>query len=147
MTVIDIKYIYSLKIVNRGIVRAIKDIEKVQDNMNGFINHENNYIRHEYNLLREKMIKIFRELRKIEESQNFTDSLLSLEMLKKEMTDIDTIANGRLDGMIRERQIDTKMATSLINDSIYIYNVANRLLEFAETVWADNEILREYNNN
>ncbi len=147
MTVIDIKYIYSLKIVNRGIVRAIKDIEKIQDNMNGFINHENNYIRHEYNLLREKMIKIFRELRKIEESQNFTDSLLSLEMLKKEMTDIDTIANGRLDGMIRERQIDTKMATSLINDSIYIYNVANRLLEFAETVWADNEILREYNNN
>ena len=115
--------------------------------MNGFINHENNYIRHEYNLLREKMIKIFRELRKIEESQNFTDSLLSIEMLKKEMTDIDTIANGRLDGMIRERQIDTKMATSLINDSIYIYNVANRLLEFAETVWADNEILREYNNN
>jgi len=147
MTVIDIKYIYSLKIVNRGMVRAIKDIEKIQDNMNSFIYNENNYIRHEYNLLREKMIKIFRELRKIEESQNFTDSLLSLEMLKKEMADIDTIANGRLDRMIREGQIDTKMATSLINDSMYIYNVANRLLEFAETVWADNEILREYNNN
>jgi phosphate:Na+ symporter len=147
MTVIDIKYIYSLKIVNRGMVRAIKDIEKIQDNINSFIHHENNYIRHEYNLLREKMIKIFRELRKIEESQNFTDSLLSLEMLKKEMADIDTIANGRLDRMIREGQIDTKMATSLINDSMYIYNVANRLLEFAETVWADNEILREYNNN
>ncbi len=147
MAVADSKYIYSLKIVNRGMVRAIKDIEKIQENMNTFINHENNYVRHEYNFLREKIIKILRELKQVKESKNFTESLLAIEILKGEMADIDIIANGRLDGMIRAGQVDTKMATSLINDSIYIYNVANRLLEFAETVWADNEILREYNNN
>jgi phosphate:Na+ symporter len=147
MGVKDSKYIYSLKIVNRGMVRAIKDIEKVQENINVFISHKNIAIRDEYNFLRGKLIKILRELHKVENiKDNFTEAILSIEVLKEEMKDIDIVENGRIDKLIRENLIDTKMATSLINDSIYIYNVANRLIEFAETVWADNEILREYDS-
>ena len=143
----DAKYIYSLKIVNRGMVRAIKDIEKVQRNFNLYIKHENEYIRNEYNNLRKKIVYLLRELKKISEMKNPTEAILAVETLKEELRDIDTIENGRIDQLIRENKIDTKMATSLINDSVYIYNVANRLLEFAETVWANNEILREYDED
>jgi phosphate:Na+ symporter len=143
----DSKYIYSLKIVNRGMVRAIKSIEKVQKNVNTFINHDNIAIRNEYNFLRGKIITILRELQKVRDLQdNFSEAILLIEILKESAKDIDSINNGRIDDLIRKDLIDTKMATSLINDSIYIYNVANRLIEFAETVWADNEILREYDN-
>jgi len=143
----DAKYVYSLKIVNRGIVRAIKDIEKVQDNFNIYINHKNEDIRKEYNYLRKKIITLLRELKRVEEMNNFTDAILAIEVLKEDMKDIDIVENGRIDELIRGNKIDSKMTTSLINDSIYIYNVANRLLEFAETVWANNEVLREYEEN
>ena len=128
-------------------VRAIKDIEKVQRNFNLYIKHENEYIRNEYNNLRKKIVYLLRELKKISEMNNPTEAILAVETLKEELKDIDTIENGRIDQLIRENKIDAKMATSLINDSVYIYNVANRLLEFAETVWANNEILREYDED
>jgi phosphate:Na+ symporter len=144
----DSKYIYSLKIANRGVVRAIKDIEKVQDNFNIYINHANESIRNEYNFLRKKIVTLLRELRRIENMEaDFTEAILTIEVLKDNMKDIDIVENGRIDELIRDQKIDSKMTTSLINDSIYIYNVSNRLLEFAETVWADNEILREYDED
>jgi len=144
----DSKYIYSLKIVNRGMVRAIKDIEKVQNNFNLYINHKNEIIRDEYNTLREKLIHILREISRVEKmGYNFSEAIFTLEVLKESMHKIDIVKNGRIDKLIRDGQIDSEMTTSLINDSIYTYNVANRLIEFSETVWADSEILREYDED
>jgi phosphate:Na+ symporter len=49
----------------------------------------------------------------------------------------DIIANGTLDRLIREQRITPDMATSLMNDSAFSYDIQNNLINAAEIVFAN----------
>jgi len=141
----DSQKIYEMKVANREIVRAIKDIEKVQKNINKYFKMQNSVIKNEYNILRKKLVDVLRKVQSIRfEHTDFTDSVTQLEVLKDELKEIDIIQNGRLDKLIRQNEIDSHMATSLINDSLYIHNVGHRVIEFAYALWIHDEVLKEY---
>ena len=61
--------------------------------------------------------------------------LLSKVRLNTQKNDI--IANGELDNLIRNRLITNQMATSLMNDSVYVYNIRNKLCNMAEILFVD----------
>jgi phosphate:Na+ symporter len=141
----DSQKVYELKVANRGIVRAIKDIEKVQKNINQYFKSPNETIRDEYNTLRKKLIEVLRTVQNIRNDHaDFTKSVTNLEILRDSLKEIDIIENGRIDKLIRENNLEPHMATSLINDSIYIYNVGQRVIDFTYALWIDDDILTEY---
>jgi len=47
------------------------------------------------------------------------------------------MANGVLDSLIRNKNITNEMATSLMNDSVYAYNISNKLCNMAEILFID----------
>jgi phosphate:Na+ symporter len=139
--------IYELRVANREIVRAIKEIEKVQKNINFYFKSKNYVIKNEYNILRKKLVEILREVNKIELNHDNTElTVKKLDILKSSLEEIDIIKNGRLDKLIRFNEIDSKMATSLSNDSVYIHNVGKRVIDFAYALWINNNYLSELDN-
>ncbi|MEA3497720.1 MAG: Na/Pi cotransporter family protein, partial [Campylobacterota bacterium] len=70
------------------------------------------------------------------------DMLAKVKMLKENLERLDMIENGRIDNLIRDNKIDPKMATSLINDSTYAYNISKRLIEVSITLWIKEKEIR-----
>ena len=53
------------------------------------------------------------------------------------------LASHRIDTLIRNKEIDTKMATSLINDSAFAHDISKKLLEVATVLWIEDRAVRE----
>ena len=63
--------------------------------------------------------------------------ILLLSKAKIHAQRYDIIANGTLDELIRKQLITNKMATSLMNDSTYAYNISQNLIQMAEVILID----------
>lgn len=128
--------IFELRSVGRGIVEAIKDIKHLHKNLSRYIISDNQYIREEYNRIRTQLMSV---LRNLEEAKGGGD-ILSLDNLKLEMKLNDTTANGMLEKLIHENRISTEMATSLMNDTAYAYDVTKNLLQMGEVLFATGDL-------
>ena len=49
----------------------------------------------------------------------------------------DILANGTLDKLIRNNLVTNEMATSLMNDSAYAYNISKHFIAMAEVIFID----------
>jgi len=56
------------------------------------------------------------------------------------MEENDSTANGILEVLIRENSITAEMATSLMNDSAYAYDVAKNLVQMGEVLLASGDL-------
>ncbi|MBD3841797.1 MAG: Na/Pi cotransporter family protein [Campylobacterales bacterium] len=126
---------YSLKVACRDIVEAIKDVRELQKNINIYIKSKNNYVKVEYNNFRVQIAKVINEIEQLKLKQNDAIILSKVVAAKEHVEQIDMITNGKIDKLIRENLIDTTMATSLINDSNFSYDIAKRLLNVATVIW------------
>lgn len=63
--------------------------------------------------------------------------LLLLSKAKIHTEKYDILANGTLDKLIREGLITNEMATSLMNDSVYSYDISKHLITMAEVIFTD----------
>jgi len=63
--------------------------------------------------------------------------ILLLSKAKIHAQRYDIIANGTLDELIRKQLITNEMATSLMNDSTYAYNISQNLIQMAEVILID----------
>ncbi|MEA2100912.1 MAG: Na/Pi symporter [Campylobacterota bacterium] len=144
MSVEDQHKIYSLKIACRDIVEAIKDVKILQKNVNKFLKSKNKYIKMEYNFLREEIAKTLDGIHTMRsnDSDDF-DILAKIKLLKENLNSLDMIENGRIDTLIRNNQIETKMATSLINDSVFAYEISKKLIDVATILWIEDREIQE----
>ena len=53
------------------------------------------------------------------------------------------LKNGRIDALIRSNAIETKIATSLINDSVIAYEISEKLIRVATILWIENREIQE----
>jgi phosphate:Na+ symporter len=127
-----------LQLAARNLVGGVKLMRELRPNMARYIVSDNPYVRHEYNEMRIHLAKLMRQLRTIVE-ENITD----IERIKPMLNELkvnsetdDVLANGRLDKLIRENLIDRQMASSLMNDSAYAYELNDSIVEAAEIVFA-----------
>ena len=65
--------------------------------------------------------------------------VLSLDAIKLEMEENDTTMNGMLEALIRDGKITAQMATSLMNDSAYAYDVTKNLIQMGEVLFASGD--------
>lgn len=130
--------LYSLQLAGRYIVEALKDVKHLRKNLATYMVSDNEHIRTEYNKFRLQIGNILRELGDLREQSEDPNNItiLNLDALKAEIEEIDVVANGSLDHLIRENLITEEMATSIMNDSAYTFDISKNLIDMAEILFA-----------
>jgi phosphate:Na+ symporter len=134
--------VYDLKLASREIVEAMKNMRDLQRNIFYYSKSKNSYIKEEYNNIRIYIAKTIDTLEKLKEHVDDLDVITSIELLKEGIKGLDSIKNSRIDTLIRENKIDSKMATSLINDSAFAYDVSQKLIQVATILWIKDTNIR-----
>jgi len=130
----QLERINHLKRANWQIVNAIKAMKEMQGNIDRYMCGDNEYIRSEYNGIRLHIALVLRTLFRIEDSVGPALKNERLEQLKQVLEEQDIVRNGTLDKLIREQRISPDMATSLMNDSSYAYDIQSNLIAAGQTI-------------
>jgi len=117
------------------LVVAIKAMKNIQKNLDRAMLSENEYLRHEYDEIRTQLGRLLRLLFSMEESSTVSGRMLALQEFRYQMEERDIIANGVLDDLIRKQLISPEMATSLMNDSAFAYDIQHNLILVAEAIY------------
>lgn len=128
--------LFALRAAGRDIVEAIKDTKHMHKNLSQYIVSDNEHIRAEYNRIRSYLGSVLRRLGVVQQEGDDPTSVLSLDIMKVEMEENDTTVNGTLESLIREESITPHMATSLMNDAAYAYDVTKNLVQMGEVLFA-----------
>jgi len=127
--------LFALRAAGRDIVEAIKDTKHMHKNLARYIASDNVQIREQYNKIRVQLGEVLRRLGEVREEGEDMSAVLSLDTLKVEMEEEDTTRNGVLEALIRDNKITPAMATSLMNDATYAYDVAKNLVQLGEVLF------------
>ena len=132
--------LYSFREANRGMVAAIKACKHLQKNLYHVAMMQNQVAKDEYNKIRLQLALLIREIEKFRlESVENELPLLSLDSLKAMVEEHDQQMNQAIDTLIRRHNISPEIGTSIINDSAYMYEIKQRLITLAETVFVVQE--------
>ena len=136
-------YLYDLRTACRDIAEAVKNTKELQKNISKYLSSDNNYIKDEYNYIREALAKTMNTINEIKNSKDEIDVLSKSELLKEYLKSLDVIATGRIDILIREKRIDKRMATTLLNDSSHANIVINKLINVAKVLWIEDLSIKQ----
>lgn len=128
----DIEILYKLKLANRDLVEAVKDTKHLQKNIVKYTSSTNEHIREQYNTIRKDLAELLRNINIIVSTAEEDVIILLLAKAKVHTEKYDILANGTLDKLIRQSLITNEMATSLMNDSAYAYDISKNLIAMAE---------------
>ncbi|MBF0470929.1 MAG: Na/Pi cotransporter family protein [Gammaproteobacteria bacterium] len=131
--------LFILRAACRDIVEAIKGTKHLHKNMVRYISADNESIRAEYNKIRLFIGEVLREINAMKLVRDDPTSILSLDAIRLEMEENDVTANGMLEELIRKERITADMATSLMNDSAYLYDVTKNLVQMGEALFASGD--------
>lgn len=136
--------VYELKLTARNIIEMVKDIRELQKNLNHFTKSNNWFMIHEYNKLREELVTIFRRIEEIRNSSvDAAEIMTQFEVLKQKANDNEVALHHNIDTLIRENKIDSKMASSLINDVGFTHSIGKKLLKTASVLWVNDQEIKE----
>lgn len=131
--------LFALRAAGRDIVEAIKDTKHMQENMQQYMRSDNADIREQYNKIRVQLGDVLRRLGEAAAETDDKSAVLSFDALKVELVDNDSTRNGTLEALIRNGRITPSMATSLMNDSAYAYDVAKNLVQMGEVLFSSGD--------
>lgn len=134
--------VYDLKLASRMIIEAIKNMRDLQKNILYYSKSKNSYVKDEYSNLRLYIARTIDTIEKLKEHDDELDVISAIELLKENTKALESIKNSRIDTLIRENSIDSKMATSLINDSVFAYDVTQKLIQVATILWIKDRDIR-----
>lgn len=143
----DKNKLYNLKVASRDIVEAIKDTKHLQKNMDKYINSTNDFIREEYDTIRKSLADILRIIDIIINTEEELEDIMLISKIDNHIEKSDLIANGKLDELIRGSKISSEMATSLMNDSSYAYDISRNLRNMVMVLYVKDELELVDENN
>ena len=136
-------YLNDLRNACRDIAESVKNTKELQKNIKKYISSNNSYIKDEYNFIREAIAKTINTINEMKNSKDDIDVLSKSELLKEYLKGLDVIATRRIDILIREKRIDKKMATSLLNDSYHANLIISRLISVSKVLWIQDLTIKE----
>jgi phosphate:Na+ symporter len=139
----QIQKVYMYKVASRDIVEVTKDVKEIQKNVKKYLKSDHEVIKSEYNSIRGHIATLINNIHHLREKNDDMETIAKLEVLKDNIKELDIIKNGKIDKLIREQKINSNMATSLINDSSFAYDISKRLIEIASIIWIQDELLQE----
>ena len=132
-------HLFKVKVACREIIEAVKAVKHLRKNLVRYLRDENPYIRKEYLKMVRRIAKVLRRLYLAEEGGSEEEIAKILKKGKKILKKNDIVANGTLDELIRKRYISNEMATSLMNDNLYVSTIISALLASAEILFVELE--------
>jgi len=139
----DQNRVFQLKLACRNIVEALKHVKDLNKNIVRNMKSSNPYISAEYDGIRERLAMLLREIEKVRQKPNDVLALTQIELIRGETREMDRIINHRIDELVRANQINTVMATSLMNDSAFASEIIANLIETATILWIKDEDIRD----
>ena len=131
----EIDKLYAIKLACRDIVEAVKDTKHLQKNLVKYDKNFNKHITEQYDGIRIGLSELLRNIDKISMMTEYDEMLLLLSKVKIHMERYDILSNGTLDNLIRNDLITNEMATSLMNDSGYAYEISKHLIAMTEIIF------------
>lgn len=135
--------LFRIRAAGRDIVEATKDTKHMHKNLAQYIVSDNRHIRAEYNKIRMQLGMAMRQLSEAKDNTDDPSAILALDTLRLEMEETDATVNGALEQLIRENKITAEMATSLMNDAGYAYDVTKNLVQIGEVLYATSDPLMQ----
>ncbi|OCL96743.1 Na/Pi cotransporter family protein [Arcobacter porcinus] len=125
------------------IVEILKDTRDIQKNLNFYLKSKNSYIKEEYNILRKELAEILININILATLDDEVDQLTQLEVIKAELAQNDLASSEEIDALIREDKIKATMATSYINDSATGYSIQKKLVEIANILFVNSDLIQK----
>ncbi|OED40550.1 hypothetical protein ACH42_16210 [Endozoicomonas sp. (ex Bugula neritina AB1)] len=140
--------LFALKVACRDFVQAIKHVKHIYKNMGLYIDSENEQIRHQYNQLRLRIASVLKLVDLLGVRRNYDHIREHADQLKQELNEQDWQTNKELNELIRSQQVDSIMASSLMNDSAHVHDACTSLIDGAVIMLTrDREEYRDYSLN
>ncbi len=139
MTPTQIEDLFAFRAAGKDLVEAIKGTKHLQKNLDLYRGSANPEIAREYDTIRLELANVLRRLEEVRQDSDDSAAILSLDELKIEVKANDKQLLGRLDKLVRQNLISSQMATSLINDSSYAYQVTKRLVKMGEALFSSGD--------
>jgi len=128
--------LYWLREANLKLAESIKGTKHLQKNLQKSSISHNHFFKLEYDNVRSQVATLLRELEAIKTGMLVSElTLLSLDMLKAKLKDQNKLMMENIEVLIREHKISAEMGTSLMNDSVYVYDIQANLISMAATVF------------
>ena len=105
-------------------------------------------MRKEYNILRLGIGSVLRRLELLRKSAGELTDAIQLEAVALEIEEHQELLRDKISQYIREDKITSEMATSLINDASFAYNIARNLVQMGQTLFikSDKDLKAIMNN-
>ena len=131
--------IHWLREANKDIVEAVKDTKHLQKNLMRYLNPDNESMRRVYNMIRIQIAYVIRELELMRHSGEGVIDQASLDALKLVVNEDHEKLNETMSLLIGEHSITPLMASSLMNDSSYAFDISMDLITAAQTLFVSRE--------
>lgn len=142
------KIIYELKITSRQIIEMVKDVRELQKNLNYYTKSRNMAMIKKYNKLRAQLVSVLRQIQQIREYEGDEEDILTqIEVEKQKVVESEIELNQQIDSLIRKNEIDSIMASSLINDVGFTYSICRKFLNSAVTLWVHDKDIKALADN
>lgn len=135
LTVEQNKRISQIKVANRRMVEIIRDVTDLNRNVSRFLESENEDIKKQYNNLRRIVVKALRVIYSRTEETEVAHYLADLQKLEKFTEERMERGNIEIDALIRNDEITTDMASSLVNDMDHVQDLVEKLITVAEILY------------
>ncbi|MBD5164516.1 MAG: Na/Pi cotransporter family protein [Helicobacter sp.] len=135
--------IYSFKIAARNITEATKNLKLIQANMKVYSISSNRYLAEQYNSMRKDLGELLRGIEelKLMKDESAVVILKQIRATKDLPKEFDKNIMRDVERLIAEEKISAANATSILNDSSFIADIAMNLMEAVEVIFTKEEWL------
>ena len=122
-------------------VSIIRDVTDLNRNVSRFLESDNEHVKKHYNVFRRIVVKSLRVIYSISQGIDPEKYLKDLQELEKFTHERMERGNIEIDALIRNDEITTDMASSLVNDQDHVEDLVEKLIIVAELLYISKDPL------
>ncbi|NCA70572.1 MAG: Na/Pi cotransporter family protein [Sphingobacteriia bacterium] len=126
--------LYELQQASRNIVAAVKGMKHLHKNLSRHAMSASPVVREPYDRIRAQIAKLLREIQQIRTQEAETVTSLSLDALKLSLETSSQQFTADLNERLRGQRLAPTVATSMMNDEAYSFEIGERLIEAAKAL-------------
>ncbi|MBK1643749.1 sodium:phosphate symporter [Thiocapsa imhoffii] len=128
------RQLYTLQQASRDIVEAVKGMKHLHKNLSRHGVSPNPVVREPYDAIRLTIARLLREIQQIRSQDPETVTSLSLDSLKLSSETSSQKFISELNRLVRARRLPARIATSMMNDESYTFEIGQNLIEAAQAL-------------
>lgn len=150
----ELESIVNIKQANRLLVEVIKDLIDFRINLNKYLDSDNQHIRETYDKFRKRILRIIKELflniihypyqmdasaKRGDYLNGFQLNIIkeNIRLQREKIEHLDSEINQYITELISRELISSLMASSIINDSVFVTRICSNLLNVLELIYTE----------